>query len=162
MISSKGAKVTKYLPVVNAEAPSPQEEAPTTTAAKTVSEPVVAAETNTVASQEREISDLNRLQLAMSNYMVNNQRKEIPDLAKKIYNTQLTVKAGSAVKPEVDCLHYLVTVANDLSKLIHHIKTVNQVDDLSPYFKKSCANITDFCLDYFEHLVVNETVATAQ
>ena len=97
----------------------------------------------------------------MSNYMINNQKKEIPELAKKIQHTQLAVKAGSPVVPEQDCLHYLVTLAGDLSKLILHVKTVNQVKDLTPYFSSACANITDFCLAYFENLVVNETVGAS-
>ena len=51
-------------------------------------------------------------------------------------------------------MQYMITIANDLSKLISHIKGQNVA--IKPNFEKQCSSIADFCLEYFTRLVVNE------
>lgn len=85
-------------------------------------------------------------------------KSELVDLTTKICKAQSPTNVPAGL-PE-NCMQYLMTVASDLSKLIGHIKGMAAVTDLKSYFVTVCPNMSAFCLEFFTHLVVNESGQT--
>lgn len=52
-------------------------------------------------------------------------------------------------------MQYLITVATDLSKLISYIKSLNYSEFNNTF--KQLPSVSDFCLEYFTRMIVNET-----
>lgn len=83
-------------------------------------------------------------------------KSDVQGLAGRVSSAQLPTESKSA-RPG---LQYFMTIAVDLCKLVHHVKQESS-EDLKPYFDAVTPNIKDFCLSFFNCMVVHESGKTA-
>jgi hypothetical protein len=149
ILSDKSSKEPKYLPVM-----PPQEKLAEPVADKKDS--VAESKEQQVQSSEKDMSELRKLQKVLDEATNSNNlpKAELQDLTNKICKAQSpgNVAAG---KPE-NCMQYLMTVACDLSKLISHIKAKGGIE-VNPFLAKVCPDFPAFCLEFFTHMIVNES-----
>ena len=161
--SKSSGQVQIYFPAPGTEIKK-TESAASTEAVISKTESAVSTESTKVTQKKQNLTaEVIALQLLQEELRGKLQSKLPADtsfieLVQQIKKCQLTTSSDN---DSIECLQYLVMVASDLAKLLDYIVNLDSIVDIRSHFLKVSPNMTDFCLELFDHLVVRESGVVA-